>query len=654
LPAIADKTFLITIADRSVTGLVARDQMVGPYQTPVADVAVTTTGFLSYTGEAMAMGERTGVAPVSAPASGRMAIGEAITNMAGAAIGSIRKIRLSANWMCACGEDSEDASLYDTVSAVSMELCPALGVSIPVGKDSLSMRTVWTDSDGRDHKITAPLSLVVSSFATVTDVRKTVTPDLKPGESVLLLVDLGRARNRLGGSCLAQVYNQVGSDAPDLDRPEDLVKMVEAVQELIEEGLLLAYHDRSDGGLLVTLAEMCFAGMRGVRVTLNADGGEKALAALFAEELGAVLQVRASDESAVLEVFRRHAVGDITARIGEVTDDGRLSVVTGGESVYAADIRDMKATWHELTYRMQALRDSPDCALEEHEAVSDRTDPGMGFTLTYDPASTPTVSGGARPRMAILREQGINGQVEMAAAFHLAGFESIDVHMTDLLSGRARLDEFVGLVACGGFSYGDVLGAGCGWARSILFNEELREMFRTFFHRVDTFSLGVCNGCQMMSQLKDIIPGAGMWPSFRRNVSEQFEARYVSVEIMDSPSILLRGMAGSRVAIPVAHGEGRVEFTDPADQEAVARAGLVAMRYVDNHGQPASRYPANPNGSPGGMTAFCSADGRATIMMPHPERGFRSVQMSYRPLDMFEGEEGPWTRMFRNAREFIG
>jgi len=657
LPAVANKTFLITIADRTITGLVTRDQMVGPYQAPISDVAVTSTSMRSYTGEAMAMGERTVIALVSAAASGRMAIGEALTNMAPAAVGAIGNVKLSANWMCACGEPGEDANLYDTVKAVGMELCPALGISIPVGKDSLSMRTLWETSDGAKQKMTAPLSLVVSAFSPVADVRCTVTSDLKPGESTLLLVDLGRGKNRLGCSALAQVYNQVGAPHPDVEEPELLASFFAAVQAMIADGLLMAYHDRSDGGLFVTLAEMAFGGRRGMKVSI--DAGADILAALFSEELGAVLQVSPDHRDAVGNVFAEHGLTGVTLELGAPSDDGHLEVSADGKVVYREKVSVLNRMWSELTYRMQAHRDNPECAEEEYDNLLDEDDPGMTFHAAWledqpgGPGSIPAASG-KRPRMAILREQGINGQVEMAAAFDLAGFECVDVHMTDLLSGRVKLDTFAGLVACGGFSYGDVLGAGSGWAKSVLFNPELKDMFAGFFARPETFTLGVCNGCQMVSQLKEIIPGAEAWPEFRRNKSEQFEARYVTVEIMESPSVLLKGMEGSRLGIPVAHGEGRADFGETGSLDDVSSGGLLCVRYVDNRGKPTERYPFNPNGSPGGMTGITTADGRVTVLMPHPERVFRSVQMSYRPRGMFEGEEGPWLKMFRNAYEFAG
>ena len=647
-PAVAAKTFLITIADRTVTGLVARDQMVGPYQVPVADLALTCHSFQGHTGSAMAMGERTPLALVDAPASGRMAIAEAVTNIAAAHIGPIHRIKLSGNWMCACGEEGEDAALYDTVRAVGLEFCPALGVSIPVGKDSLSMRAVWEDAEGAAHKVVAPLSLVVSAFAPVEDVRRHATPALKRGgDTRLLLVDLGRRRNRLGGSCLAQAYNQIGSEAPDVDAG-DLRGLYEAVQTLLDQDLVLAYHDRSDGGLFTAVAEMAFAGRCGVELEVGVLGRDP-LAALFCEEVGAVIQYRAEDEEAVYKVLEDQGIADLVHDVGQPVDDLHLRIRSGDDLVYDASLLDLHAAWAELTYRMQAHRDDPDCAREEYEALADGQDPGLNFHLAHEVA--PTIGGKARPRVAVLREQGINGQVEMAAAFDAAACEAVDVTMTDLLEGRVELSSFHGLAACGGFSYGDVLGAGAGWARSILFHDRLREQFAAFFERPDTFSLGVCNGCQMLSHLKELIPGAAAWPQFVRNRSEQFEARLATVEVLESCSVLLRGMEGSRLPIAVAHGEGRVQL---GDERALGRAQIknqLCLRYVDNYGDPADRYPSNPNGSPAGLTAFTSTDGRATIMMPHPERVFRNVQLSWRPAE-WTGEEGPWLKLFQNARDF--
>lgn len=674
-PAVANKTFLVTITDRTITGLVHRDQMCGKYQLPVADHAVTVTGYQAATGEAMATGERTPIAIVDAPASGRMAVGEAILQLASAPIGPIGTIKLSANWMAACGEEGEDARLFDTVETVGMDVCPRLGVCIPVGKDSLSMRTVWTDSQGREHKQVGPLSLIVSSFATVTDAHKDVTPDLKPGASRLMLVDLGNGKNRLGASALAQVYNQIGDAVPDLESPEALRAFYEAMQELVEKRLVLAYHDRSDGGVAITLAEMAMAGGRGVAVNLV---GADALSALFSEELGAVLQVSEADATTVEAILAAHGVkGDW---IGLVQDDPALQITVNDEPALDETLANVRSAWSETTYRMQALRDNPACAEQEFAVAALTDDPGLNFKVTFplnaalegekgeglrrgaapgDPSGTETIgtppagpsfadSRPRPPRVAILREEGVNGHIEMAAAFTLAGFEAIDVHMTDLLAGRVALDGFKGLVACGGFSYGDVLGAGSGWARSILFNPGLKAMFRDFFARPDTFTLGVCNGCQMVSQLKDIIPGAQHWPRFVRNASEQFEGRYCTLEVLDSPSVLLKGMAGSRLPIAVAHGEGRVAFATPEDEAKATRA----LRFIDGKGRPTETYPWNPNGSKGGLCGFTSEDGRATILMPHPERSFRALQLSYDDGTFAGGEEGPWMRLFRNAYAF--
>ena len=653
VPAVAKKTFLITIADRSVTGLVARDQMVGPHQEPVADCAVTAHTFDSFHGEAMSMGERTPVALISAAASGRLAIGEALLNIACSDVGQIGNVKLSGNWMCACGENDEDYGLYETVRAVGMELCPALGISIPVGKDSMSMRTVWQDSEDTRHEQSAPLSLVISGFSPVGDIRRTVTPNLKQGDDTrLLLVDLGGGRNRLGASILAQSLNQVGDECPDLDDPESFRKAFAVLQSLVHDALLLAYHDRSDGGLIATVTEMAIAGRRGAALELDALGSDL-VSVLFSEELGAVLQVAAGDLDEIISRFKSAGIEDCLHNIGAVTDIARVECQFGGASVLSEAVLELNHSWSELTYHMQGHRDDPACALEEFERASDPTDAGLSYVLTYDPEAAPAVLS-TRPRMAILREQGVNGHVEMAAAFDRAGFESIDVHMTDLLEGRTALDQFSGLVACGGFSYGDVLGAGSGWARSVLFNDSLRDSFAAFFEREDTFALGVCNGCQMLSQLKGIIPGAEHWPQFAHNRSEQFEARFSCVEVLPSPSIFLSGMEGSRLAIPVAHGEGRVVFESDASANAMRDEGLLSLRYVDGHAEVATRYPANPNGSPDGLTGMTSRDGRVTIMMPHPERAFRTAQLSWRPEGLFKGDAGPWLRMFQNARSFVG
>jgi phosphoribosylformylglycinamidine synthase len=673
-PAVADKTFLIAIGDRTVGGLCARDPLVGPWQVPVADCAVTLLDFEGYCGEAFAIGERAPLALIDGPASGRMAVGEAITNLAAARVASLERIKLSANWMAAAGAPGEDAELYDTVRAVAMELCPALGLSIPVGKDSLSMRSEWQDAGGA-KEVVAPLSLVVSAFAPVEDARRTLTPRLRTdfGDTELLLIDLGEGRNRLGGSILAQVHERFGDECPDLDHPALLRGLFRAVQRLAEEGLVLAYHDRSDGGLFVSACEMAFAGHCGVTLNLDeicfdewmedVDGLERRpellagrfkdrmLAALFAEELGALLQIRAADRQRVMDVLREEGVHGCAHLVGHPNERDELCFARNARPVLAERRADLQRAWAETTYRMQALRDNPACALEEHQRLLDVGDPGLSVALGYDPAddiAAPLVARGARPRIAVLREQGVNGQVELAAAFHRAGFEAHDVHMSDLLAGRAGLAGFKGFAAGGGFSYGDVLGAGQGWAKSILFNERARAEFEAFFARDDTFALGVCNGCQMMAALKELIPGAGHWPSFERNRSEQFEARFVMVEIDESPSILLRGMAGSRIPVATAHGEGRAAFGGEAD----ADEALVTMRYVDHRGHVTETYPLNPNGSPQGITGLTTPDGRFNVMMPHPERVFRSVQMSWAP----DGarEDSAWMRLFRNARVWVG
>ncbi len=652
LPAVAAKTFLITIGDRSITGQVVRDQMVGPWQVPVADCAVTVSDYVGYTGEAMAMGERTPLALLDAPASGRMAIGEAITNMAAAPIAHLGDIRLSANWMAAAGHPGEDARLYETVRTVGLELCPRLGIAVPVGKDSMSMKTVW-EQGGVRQEMAAPLSLIVSAFAPVADVRRTLTPQLRAdcGDTDLILVDLGKGRNRLGASCLAQVYKQVGHHGPDLDDPEALQRFFAVVQDLNLDNLLLAYHDRSDGGLFVTLCEMAFAGRCGVSIELDELGADD-FAVLFSEELGAVIQVAHQDTDDVLKALHDAGLAHHSHVIGTLNDADRIEFRRGHESVLAAPRAELQQAWAETTFRMQGLRDNPDCAAEEFARIV-APDPGLGAAPTFDledDVAAPFVLHGVRPRLAVLREQGVNGQVEMAAAFHRAGFECVDVHMSDILAGRVTLDDFKGLVACGGFSYGDVLGAGEGWAKSVLFHAAARDQFQAFFARTDTFALGVCNGCQMLSNLHELVPGADHWPHFVRNRSEQFEARLVQVEVLESPSILLAGMAGSRLPIAVAHGEGRAEFRDAA--HLAAARSLVGLRYVETTGEPAVRYPANPNGSPEGITGLTTTDGRVTIMMPHPERVFRAVQHSWRPDGW--AEDGPWLRLFRNARAWLG
>ena len=625
LPTVADKTFLITIGDRTVTGLVARDQMVGPFQVPVADCGVTATSFDTYSGEAMAMGERPPIALLDAAASARMAIGEAVTNIAAADITAITAIKLSANWMAAAGHPGEDARLFDAVRAAGAEMCPALGIAIPVGKDSMSMRTVW---DG--GAVIGPLSLIVTAFAPVADIRRTLTPELqRDGELVLIALD---AQHRLGGSCLAQVYGALGDTPPDADA-ERLKAFFALIQGRRDE--LLAYHDRSDGGVFATLVEMAFAGGCGI----EANVGD--LAELFAEELGAVVQVR---NGASLVAACRDA--GLHARIiGRATADDRI-VIRCGDMVLDEKRSMLRAVWSETTHAIQRLRDDATCADEEHATRSDASDPGLHAHVPFE-LGAPFVSRGAKPRIAILREQGVNGQVEMAAAFDRAGFEAVDVHMSDVLAGL-DLSSFRGLAACGGFSYGDVLGAGEGWAKSILFNAHARDAFEKFFQRSDTFTLGVCNGCQMMAALKEIVPGTEHWPRFVRNRSEQFEARLLMVEILESPSVLMRGMAGARLPIAVAHGEGRAEFEATSDIDQV----LVAARWVDSRGRVAETYPGNPNGSPRAITSVTTPDGRVTILMPHPERVFRTVQHSWRPRE-WNQEDAPWMRLFRNAREFV-
>jgi phosphoribosylformylglycinamidine synthase len=654
LPAVADKTFLITIGDRTVGGLTARDQMVGPWQVPVADVAVSLMGFDTHHGEAFAVGERTQLALVSPEASGRMAVGEAITNIAAAPLSDISDIKLSANWMAAAGHPGEDAALFDTVRAVALELCPQLGISIPVGKDSLSMKTTW-DDNGVRKEVTAPLSLIVSAFAPVADVRGTLTPQLRTdcGDTALLLIDLGGGLCRMGGSALAQVYKQIGNVAPDVDATT-LKAFFGVVQQLNRDGKILAYHDRSDGGLFATVCEMMFAGRVGVMLQLDPLPGHKpAVDFLFNEELGAVLQIRAGDIAEVKQALGNAGLGELCHVIGSISTERRLRILAGGSALFGDTLADLRRAWSETTFHMQKLRDNPDCARQEYERLFDEGDPGLHARLTFDPGvniAAPYMGRGARPRIAILREQGVNGQVEMAAAFDRAGFTAVDVHMSDIIAGRARLKDYKGFAACGGFSYGDVLGAGEGWAKSILFNTRARDEFEAFFRRADTFALGVCNGCQMMSNLHELIPGAEAWPHFVRNRSEQFEARFAMLEVQRSPSLFFDGMAGSRMPIAVAHGEGYAEFRDARARDAAQ--ALVALRFVDNRGAPTESYPCNPNGSPGGITGLTTPDGRFTIVMPHPERVFRAVQNSWHPGDW--GEDGPWLRTFRNARKWVG
>ena len=651
-PTVASKRFLVTIADRTVGGLTHRDQMVGPWQVPVADVAVTLADHVGFSGEAMATGERMPLAAVDAPASGRMAVGEALTNLLAAPVTGLAGVKLSCNWMAACGEDGEDAALYDTVEAVAMELLPTLGVSVPVGKDSLSMRTRWTDAaTGEARQVTSPVSLVVTAFASLPDVRGTLTPQLRGGSgaegepaTVLVLVDLGAGRDRLGGSVLAQASGVFGGVVPDLDDPARLAGLVAAVTELRSAGSVLAYHDRADGGLWATVAELAFAGGCGAQIDVPS------VAALFAEELGAVLEVPADRADAVLGVLGSHGLGELSRVVGRPSAERRVRVTVAGEALLDESVRDLARAWDEVSSRIATLRDNPACAEEEHAAVGADDDPGLVVEPTFDPTDdicAPYVSRGARPKVAILREQGVNSHVETAFAFDRAGFDTYDVHMTDLQAGRFDLADVVGLAACGGFSYGDTLGAGEGWARSVLFNERLTEGFRDFFHRDDTFGLGICNGCQMFAALAELVPGAEAWPRFTRNRSEQYEARLTLVEVLDSPSILTAGMAGSRIPIAVAHGEGFADFSARGDSGAVKRVA----RFVDHHGEPAAAYPFNPNGSPGGLTAVTTPDGRFTAMMPHPERVARNAQMSWTsgPVE----QDSPWLRMFRNARVWV-
>ncbi|MCK6424935.1 MAG: phosphoribosylformylglycinamidine synthase [Burkholderiaceae bacterium] len=679
-PTVASKRFLITIGDRTVGGLNHRDQMVGPWQVPVADCAVTLADYAGLRGEAMAMGERTPLAALDAPASGRMAVAEALTNLLAAPI-ELSRVKLSANWMAACGEAGEDAALYDTVKAVGMELCPALGVGIPVGKDSLSMRTKWSDA-GEAKQVVAPVSLIVSAFATLDDVRGTLTPQLRTDtpagvDTTLILVDLGQGRNRMAGSILAQVVGQFGDQVPDVDDPAQLKALVAAVNALRGQGRLLAYHDRSDGGLWAAACEMAFAGHVGVSLNVDllvteGDGisdsraeygdsknwaaqvstrrNELTLKALFSEELGVLLQVATADRNDVMATLRAHGLSKHSHVVGKTNDRYAMEVWRDAKSVFAAPLDALQQAWDEVSWRIARLRDNPACADSEHAGTGAKDDPGLQVRLSFDPAEdicAPFI-GKARPKMAILREQGVNSQMEMAYAMAQAGFEAWDVHMTDLQSGRADLSQFQGFVACGGFSYGDTLGAGEGWARSVMFNPKLAEQFQAFFARPDTFALGVCNGCQMMAALAPIIPGAEAWPKFTRNKSEQFEARFSLVEVLESPSIFFTGMAGSRAPIAVAHGEGFADFSQRGDAAKVQRA----MRFIDTQGRPTEVYPANPNGSPEGLTSVTTADGRFTVLMPHPERVFRNAQMSWTTGDI--AAPSPWLRMFRNARRWVG
>ena len=674
LPAVASKSFLITIGDRTVGGLCSRDQMVGPWQVPVADCAVGLMDFDGYLGQAMAVGERSPIAIINAQASARMAIAESITNIAGASIRSISDIKLSANWMAACGEPGEDADLFDAVQAIGMTLCPELGIGIPVGKDSLSMRTVWQD-DGVAKKVSSPLSLIATAFAPVIDARKVITPQLRTdlGDTVLILVDLAQGKQRMGASALAQVTNQIGNEAPDLDDAQSLRQFFAAIQLLNTQGKLLAYHDRSDGGLLVTLLEMSFAGRTGLSINLDlltidpyaADWGdfkirpdqiavqrdEITLKALFNEELGAVIQVLASERDTVMALLREHGLSKYSNPIAKLNGKDTIECYRDGKLIWQEPRALLQALWAETSYQIARLRDDATCAKEEFESLARTDDFGLKYAPSFDAAmniAAPYIATGVRPRVAVLRDQGVNSHVEMAAAMTRAGFDCFDVHMTDVQTGRHRLNDFRGLVVCGGFAYGDVLGAGTGWAKSILFNNKLAEAFSEFFNRSDTFSLGVCNGCQVMSQLKAIIPGAQDWPAFVKNRSEQFEARFSMVEVLQSPSIFFAGMQGSQMPIAVAHGEGLTQWQQTGQRDRA----VPAMRFLDPNGQAATNYPYNPNGSLGGETAFTSADGRATMMMPHAERVFRSVQMSWQAPN--QGEDSAWMRMYQNARKFVG
>ena len=686
-PTVASKRFLITIGDRTVGGLSHRDQMVGPWQVPVADCAVTLADFKGVAGEAMSLGERTPLAALHAPASGRMAVAEAITNILAAPI-ELAKLKLSANWMAACGEPGEDAALFDTVQAVGMELCPELGISIPVGKDSLSMKTRWQDQ-GQTKQVTSPVSLIVTAFASLNDVRGCLTPELHATDDTsLILMDLGQGQHRMGGSILAQVLDQAGGDVPDLDDAQDLIKLVNAVNDLRQQGLLLAYHDRSDGGLWATICEMAFAGHVGVALNIDllvhegdgihdsrADHGdsknwaqqvsalreERSLQALFNEELGVVLQVRSTERDRVMHVLRQHGLSKHSHVIGKTRPAqsevqrgvGQVSVWRDAKEIFSASLQDLHQVWDSVSWKIARERDNPATADAEHAAAGAPSDPGLHVHLAAGALDNVAAAyvGRSRPRVAILREQGVNSHVEMAYAFTEAGFEAYDVHMTDLQQGRANLKDFKGLVACGGFSYGDTLGAGIGWARSITFNPTLAAQFQSFFERSDTFGLGVCNGCQMFAELATLIPGAQHWPRFTTNQSERFEARLSMVEVLDSPSLFFQGLAGSRLPIAVAHGEGFANFEKRGDPGHV----IAAMRFVDNQGQATEAYPFNPNGSPQGLTAVTTADGRFTAMMPHPERVFRQLQFSWTPPSSFQnpGDFSPWMRLWRNARRWV-
>lgn len=650
IPSVASKSFLITIGDRSVTGLVARDQMVGPWQIPVADVAVTTTDFEHVYGEAMSMGERSPIAILDAPASGRMAVAEALTNLAAAPINSRKDIKLSANWMAACGHPGEDAALFDTVRSVGLSFCPALGLSIPVGKDSLSMKTVWQQNN-QQQTMVSPVSLIVSAFSPVNDVRRTLTPQLQDEESELWLVDLGMGQHRLGGSALAQAYSSTGDIPPDIDQPEMLAAFFDCIQKLNRQALLLSYHDRSDGGVWITLCEMAFAGRKGLDIELAAH--ETLLAALFNEEAGAVVQVRTSLRQQFLQCIADFGLDNITNKIATTNDHLCIKIKQNEDTLFEAPLLKLQQQWSETSYRMAALRDNPDCAQEAYNAIIEEDNPGLSLQVNFNPSTTKTaIPLHQRPRVAALREQGVNGQNEMAAAFDRAGFASVDVHMSDIIEGRISLHDFQGIAACGGFSYGDVLGAGRGWASGILHHARTKDEFSSFFSRSDTFGLGICNGCQMMAQLKPLIPGASHWPTFETNRSEQFEARLLMVEVVKSHSIFTQGMEGSRLPLIVSHGEGRAQFERPNDQQHAQSV----LHYINNHGKKTQHYPENPNGSPNAAAAFTNDDGRFTIMMPHPERLFRSTQYSWLDKSWHNDgwrEDGPWMQMFHNARHYL-
>lgn len=648
-PTVGSKSFLITIGDRSVGGLVSRDQMVGPWQVPVADCGVTTLGFETNRGEAMSMGERTPIAVIDAAAASRMAVGEALTNIAAADV-KLPEVKLSLNWMAACGAKGEDAKLFDAVKGAS-DFCVALGISVPVGKDSLSMRTAWEDN-GEKKSVTSPVSLIASAAAPVGDVTLTLTPELRKIPSVLVLADLGCGRARMGGSILAQVAQRFGDTAPDCEDPAMLARFMGALRTLVNEGAVVAYHDRADGGLAATASEMMFASRLGVKLDLTSlTKDADVFAALFNEELGGLMQVPAEKAARVAEVMREAGLASVCHFVGEVVDDDALTISANGAELARLDRADLQKAWTEVSWQIARGRDNPACADSEFARIERKEDTGLFAKTTFDvneDVAAPMILTGVRPKIAILREQGVNSQTEMAAAFTRAGFDAYDVHMTDLLTGRADLAEFTGLACCGGFSYGDVLGAGGGWAKTILHNDRMVEMFRTFFNREDTFGLGICNGCQMMSHLRDLIPGASHWPEFVRNTSEQFEARLVNVEVLESPSIFFAGMAGSVMPVVNSHGEGRVQFLRPEDAALVK----AAARFVDPCGNPTEVYPYNPNGSKGGLTSVTTEDGRFTIMMPHPERSHRAQQLSWHPAEWTDASG--WMRMFRNARKWVG